>query len=479
MRILVVALGLFLILAAVPRAQEASPPHVVLILADDLGIGDLGSYNPASKIPTPRLDRVAAEGMRLLDMHSPSAVCTPTRYGVLTGRYCWRTRLKRGVLNGYSPALIEPGRATIASMLRARGYATACIGKWHLGLGSAKRTDYSAPLRPGPVTVGFDRFHGIPASLDMVPYVYVDDDRVVEAPTATVEKSGHRRQGGGGFWRGGATAPSFRHADVLPVAAERAEAWIEQHARGDQPLFLYMPLSAPHTPWLPSEELRGKSDAGYYGDFVAMVDSVVGRIDDALQRAGIAQDTLLVVTSDNGAHWPRADIAHYQHRANGPYRGQKADIWEGGHRVPFVARWPGRIAPGSTDDETACLTDLLATTAALVSCEVPEGAGEDSHDLSPVLLGEERDGPIRESTIHHSLHGMFAIRVGRWKLIEGRGSGGFTNPRRIAEEDLAEGEPRGQLYDLIADPAESDNRFNDEPEVVARLMSILERSRGQ
>lgn len=479
MRCHVVALGLLLSHGADVCAQLPAPPHVVLILADDLGIGDLGCYNAESRVPTPRLDRIAAEGMALLDMHSPSGVCTPTRYGVLTGRYCWRSRLKRGVLQGYSPALIEADRVTLASLLRERGYATACIGKWHLGLGSGKRTDYAEPLRPGPVTVGFDHFFGIPASLDMVPYVFVEDDRVVEAPTAKVEKSGHRRQDGGGFWRGGATAPSFRHADVLPVLAERAEAWIDQHAGGDKPLFLYMPLSAPHTPWLPSEEFQGKSSAGYYGDFVAMVDSVVGRVDDALQRAGIRDDTLLLVTSDNGAHWPRADIARYGHRANGPYRGQKADIWEGGHRVPFLARWPGRIAPGSSDAETGCLTDLLATIAAAVGGEVPDGAGEDSFDLLPVLLGEDRDGPIREATVHHSMSGMFAIRQGKWKLIVGRGSGGFTKPRQVRVEQLAEGDPRGQLYDLDEDPAESKNLWNEEPEVVSRLSALLAKCRAE
>ncbi len=467
--------ALVAVLACAPLTAQ-QPPHIVVILADDLGIGDLGSYNDASKAPTPRLDRIAAAGMRFTDMHSPSGVCTPTRYGLLTGRYCWRSRMKQGVLNGYSPALLEPGRLTMASMLRKAGYRTVGIGKWHLGLGTDQRTDYSKTLRPGPMDAGFDHYFGIPASLDMAPYVWFENARVVEAPTAKTVKSAHRRQNGGGFWRGGPIAPGFKHADVLPTIGDRAAEQIEKHA-ADQPLFMYVALSAPHTPWLPSDAFRGKSQAGYYGDFVAMVDAVVGQIDDALERQNMRDNTLLIVTSDNGAHWPVGDIEKYGHRANGPFRGQKADIHEGGHRVPFLARWPGRVDAGSTCAATTCLTDVFATAAAIAGASFPNGAGEDSFDLSPALRGEDLPAGWRAPVVHHSAGGMFAIRRGRWKLVLGRGSGGFTAPRWIRGGKLAEGEPRGQLYDLERDPAEQDNLWSNEPALAAELCAVLEEYR--
>lgn len=443
-----------------------------------MGWGDLGCYNGESKIPTPNMDRLASEGVRFTDAHSPSAVCTPTRYGVLTGRYSWRTRLKSGVLWGYSPALIQTERLTVASLLKQHGYATACVGKWHLGLGSAGKTDYAQPLTPGPNDYGFDYFFGIPASLDMDPYVYVENDRVVEAPTETVDKSGMRRRGGGGFWRAGPIAPGFKHIDVLPKITEEAVGFIDRHANDspDQPFFLYFPLSAPHTPWLPTEEFAGKSKAGPYGDFTAQVDWTVGQVMDALKRHKLADNTLLVVTSDNGAHWLPGDIEQYEHRANGPWRGQKADIHEGGHRVPFVARWPGKITAGSTCDETICHVDLLATCATIVGAELPRGAGEDSVSILPALLDEEYRLPLREATVHHSASGMFAIRQGDWKLIEGRGSGGFTPPRIIKPK---QGEPRGQLYNLAKDPAERENLWQQRTEVVERLSALLERYRRE
>lgn len=450
-------------------ARTQPPPNIVLVLADDLGIGDLGCYNAESKIPTPRLDRFASEGVRFTDMHSPSAVCTPTRYGLLTGRYCWRTRVKSGVLDGYSPLLIETGRATLASLLHDRGYATACFGKWHLGLGDGERTDYTRPLTPGPNSVGFDEFFGIGASLDMPPYVYVRDTGVLAAPTLNVAGSAHRRQNGGGYWRGGAIAPGFAHGEVLDAIVDRAISFIER--QGDaRRFFAYVPLTAPHTPWVPTPAWRGRTQVGYYGDFVAMVDATVGRILDALDRAGIADDTLVIVTSDNGSHWPLADIEKYGHRANLCYRGQKADIHEGGHRVPFLARWPGRIEAGSESGELGCLTDLFATFTAIVGARLPHDAGEDSYDLSPVLLGAEHTAPIRPAIVHHSLAGMFAIRAGRWKLVFGLGSGGFTAPREIQPKA---GEPPGQLYDLDDDPGETRNLWAQNPAIVARLTELL------
>lgn len=449
-------------------------PNIIFILADDLGSGDLGVYNPESKVKTPNMDRLAKEGMRFTDAHSPSSVCTPTRYATLTGRYAWRSRLKSGVLWGYSPMLIEEGRETIASMLKKKGYHTAGVGKWHLGLGSAEKTDYSKPLTPGPVTVGFDYYFGIPASLDMDPYVYIENDRPVQMPTEKVALSKHRRQGGGGFWRAGPVAPDFKHIEVLPRTTEKARQWLKTRAmtRDARPFFLYLPMSAPHTPWLPTDEFRGKSGAGYYGDFVSMVDHNVGEILKVLDEHQLVDNTMVVMTSDNGSHWPVGDVKKYGHAANLHYRGQKADIHEGGHRVPLLVRWPAKVKGGAVVDQTVCLTDFYATIADLVGHEMKDGEGEDSFTLMPVLVNPAYDTEVRPATVHHSLSGMFAIRQGDWKLIVGRGSGGFTAPRKVSAK---EGEPEGQLYHLGDDPSEEKNVYSDHPEVVKSLTELLMR----
>lgn len=448
-------------------AQSAAPPNIVYILADDLGRGDLGCYNPESRIPTPQMDRIAREGMRFTDMHSPSSVCTPTRYGILTGRYCWRTRLKQGVLQGDSRYLIEPDRMTVASMLKQRGYATAAIGKWHLGLTNQEPVDYSARLRPGPLDAGFDSFFGIPASLDMPPYVFVENDRVEEQPTS---KIGDIREQRGIFWRGGGLAPSFRHVDVLPRLTERAVKFVDAQRGGSKPFFLYLPLTGPHTPWLPTKQFVGTAKAGPYGDFVVQVDDAIGQVAAALARNGLARNTLLIVTSDNGAHWLPDEIERHNHRANGRLRGQKADIYDGGHRIPFLARWPGRVAANQVSDQLGGLTDLIATAADITGSRLPANAGEDSFSLVPALTGAK--GGRREAIVHHSAQGLFSIRERNWKLALGRGSWGFTQPAKI---DPKPGEPAGELYDLASDPEERENLYARRPEIVARLTALLEK----
>ncbi len=459
-------------LAACDGDPAPPPPNIVVILADDMGYGDPGSWNADSKIPTPHIDRLAAEGVRFTDAHSPSSVCTPTRYGLLTGRYAWRTRLKHGVLQGYGPNLIDTTRLTLPGMLRQAGYATAGIGKWHLGLGSAERTDYARPLRPGPVSLGFDAYFGIPSSLDFEPYVWFENDRVEQLPTDSIEAS--RPCCKEDFFRGGAIAPDFRHIDVLPRTIEKSVEYVMQ--AGEQPFFLYVPLSAPHTPWLPTEPFQGSSGAGTYGDFTAQVDAGVGDILDALDEAGVAENTLVVFTSDNGAYWDPEDIETFDHRANADWRGMKADIYEGGHRVPFVVRWPGKAEAGSTNDELISLVDLMATFASVTGQALPDDAGEDSYDLTPAFRGEFLEGPLREAVVHHSVNGVFAIRQGLWKLIEGLGSGGFTHPVSV---EPGPGEPPGQLYHLGDDPGETTNLYAMHPEVVERLSALLDRYREQ
>jgi arylsulfatase A len=459
-------------LAAAPallRGAEPSLPNIVYILADDLGWGDLGCYNKETAVPTPNANRFAAQGMRFTDMHSPSAVCTPTRYGIMTGRYCWRSRLKSGVLNGYSPNLIEEGRMTVASMLKSRGYYTAGVGKWHLGLGAQEKTDYSQPLRPNPVSHGFDYYFGIPASLDMDPYLYIENNRAVEQPTAHTEGQNSPR---GVFWRGGGIAPGFKMEEVLPTLTDRATKIIrERAAKPSQPFFLYVALTAPHTPWVPKPEFQGKSKAGIYGDFVAQVDDTLGRVLHALEEAKLVDNTLVIFTSDNGADWKPEDKAKFAHRANANWKGEKADIWDAGHRIPFLARWPGKIPAGSVSDELGCLTDFLATAAEITGVNLPKDAGEDSFNLLPALQGK-KGKPIREAIVHHSSLGMFSIRQGEWKLELGLGSGGFSKPQQI---DPVPGGPQGQLYHISKDPTEADNMWLKHPDVVATLTALLEK----
>jgi arylsulfatase A len=458
-------------------ATGANPkkPNIIYVLADDLGWGDLRCYNPESAIATPHADRLAREGVRFTDMHSPSSVCTPTRYGILTGRYCWRTQLKSGVLWGYSPNLIEPGRMTVASLLRQQGYATAGIGKWHLGLGDQAKTDYSKRLRPGPLDHGFDRYFGIPASLDMEPYLYFENDRVVEPPTAHTPGQDKPR---GVFWRPGPIAPNFDIEQVLPTLGRKACEYVRERARPEhrtQPYFLYLPLTAPHTPWVPLARYRGRTRAGDYGDFVAQVDDTLGDLLKTLDETGTAQDTLFIFTSDNGAHWTPEDRSKFAHRANAHWRGQKADIWDAGHRIPFLVRWPGRARPGTVSHQTGCLTDLLATAAAMAGAPVPASAGEDSYNLLPAILGTAKT-PIREAVVHHSVDGMFSIRQGDWKLCLGLGSGGFSEPKKL---EVAPGQPAGQLYHLKKDPSETQDLYAKHPEVVERLTALLARYRQE
>ena len=461
-----------LALTVLAQAQTARQrPNIVIMLADDMGWGDPGCYNPQSKTPTPNIDQLARQGMRFTDAHSTSSVCTPTRYALLTGRYAWRTHLKKGVLQGYDPMLIESGRLTIASLLKAQGYKTGAVGKWHLGFGNTKPVDYAKPLTPGPNTIGFDYFFGIPSSLDFTPYVYVENEAVTEAPSATVADSKSQREGGTGFWRGGPIAPSLKHADVLGTLTDKAVGFIQRQTKV-QPFFLYFPLTAPHTPWLPLGEWKGKSGAGDYGDFVMQTDAMVGRVLQALQDAGFSENTLVIFTSDNGAHWLPEDIKRYNHAANGPWRGQKSDIWEAGHRIPFIARWPGKIKAGSVNDELIGLIDLPATAAAIVNQKLPQGAAEDSYNLMPTLLQGQQKRPLREALIHHSGDGLFAIRQGDWKLAFGLGSRGFSEPKEIKPQP---GGAQGQLYNLKDDPTEQNNLWLQKPDVVARMSALLKK----
>jgi len=470
------------------------PPNIVYFLADDLGYGDVQCLNPAGKIATPHLDRLARAGMIFTDAHSSSAVCTPTRYGLLTGRYNWRSRLKSGVMGGMSPPLIEPGRMTVAAFLRQQGYYTACIGKWHLGFdwpskpdtapftdGIEKgadgwRVDFTKPVARGPNAFGFDYFFGLAASLDMVPYSFIENDRVTAIPT--VDKAFPMMFGRtNGATRKGPAAADFDAIEVLPTLTRRAVAYINERAtdaRSGRPFFLYLPLNAPHTPIAPSKEWQGRSGLNPYADFVMETDARVGEVIEALDRNGVAGNTLVIFTSDNGcspeARYP--ELLAKGHNPSAPFRGAKADIFEGGHRVPFLVRWPGRVKPGTTSDQLICLNDLFATCADLLGAKLPDNAAEDSASLLPVLEGRAI-GPIRDALVHHSINGSFAIRQGGWKLGLCADSGGWSVPRPGSPQ--MKSLPAPQLYDLSSDMGETNNVAAAHPEIVARLTALLEK----
>ena len=444
-------------------APQSEHPNIIVILADDMGYGDPGAYNSESKIPTVHMDRLANEGMRFTNAHSPSAVCTPTRYALLTGRYAWRLPgLASGVTNGYSPLIVDSTETTVADVLRAAGYHTAAIGKWHLGLGTEQPVNYANPLTPGPRALGFDYFYGIPASLDMAPYVWVENESVTAQPTLHAENPIGCCTGA--FWRSGAIAPDFDHTAVQPDITTRSVEYIRSHARSGEPFFLYVPLAAPHTPWLPTEEYWASSEAGEYGDFTVQVDATLGAIMDVLDATNQAGNTILIMTSDNGAYWPESFIDRFDHRANHRWRGMKADIHEGGHRIPFIVRWPDRVSAGAITDQLTVHTDLFATFAELVDAT---DRTSDSFSFLSVLTGRTPQD-LRQEAVHQSVHGMLALRRGPWKLIDGKGSGGFTQVDTLATD------PPRQLYNLSTDPVEQVNLYESHPDTAASLLAALD-----
>ncbi|MGJ8643801.1 MAG: sulfatase family protein [Luteolibacter sp.] len=457
----------FIGLAAVHAADK---PNIIYILADDLGYGDVQALNPDhGKIPTPGMDRLAEEGMVFTDAHSNSSVCTPTRYGVLTGRYNWRTQKQSGVLFGFDQPLIKPDRLTVPAFLKEQGYKTAMIGKWHLGLGlknpEGKPThgkaaqnagvDWDVRIEGGPFDLGFDYWYGTAASLDMPPYIWIENDRFIGKCTTT--KAFHRK---------GPAHADFEAVNVLPEIGNKSAQYIQKQ-KSDEPFFMYIALTSPHAPIIPTDEWKGKSELGLYGDFVMNTDAIVGQITDAVDAAGLAENTLIIVTSDNGCS-KVADISALKeqgHFPNAHYRGSKSDLWDGGHRVPFIVRWPAGVKAGSTSDELVCLTDLMATSAELAGAELPETAAEDSVSFVPALKGEAIESS-RKGVVHHSVGGLFAYRDGKWKILLTKGSGGWT------KEAMADNSP-AQLYDMEADPGETNNLYKTHPEVFERMFSQL------
>lgn len=465
-----------------------SRPNIIYILADDMGFGDMGCNNPASRIPTPNLDRLAAEGMRFTNAHAPSSVCTPSRYAVLTGRYCWRSRLQQGIVWQWDAALLEPDRLTVADVLKQQGYDTACIGKWHLGWdwplidGSrandhvefgvfgaqgrqtmGERIDYTQPMRGGPIDHGFDSYFGDDVP-NFPPYTWFEDDRVSNPPTEPKPQEM--------FGAPGDMVPDWKLEAVMPELTRRVVSYIE--AAHEEPFFLYFPLTAPHTPIVPLDRFRGTSGAGEYGDYVCQVDWCVGQVLEALERTGRGQDTLLVFTSDNGPENSAYErIQQCGHYSMGDLRGIKRDAWEGGHRVPFVARWPGVVEAGSTCDHLTTLGDLLATAAELAGVPVPDGAGPDSVSIVPLLRG---DGPVRACAVHHSMKGKFALRQGDWVFIDAPSGDDNDEPDWFrAQRGYEPHDCPGELYDLRDDLPQRSNRYAQRPDVVTAMKQLLDR----
>ena len=447
-------------------ALHAATPNVVVIMVDDMGYGDPGCYNPESKIPTPHIDGLAKDGMRFTDAHAPGPLCHLSRYGLMTGQYPFRANPEAW----RKQATIAKGQTTIASLLKTQGYQTAMVGKWHLGF---HENGYDKPLPGGPVDVGFDSYFGIRASTDIPPYFYIRGNRAVKPPTVPIEAIASEGWSPiqGAFSRAGLIAPDMQLKDVLPRFTDEAIAVIEKH-QADKPLMLYLAYPAPHTPWLPSKEYLGKSKASMYGDFMVMVDAMIGRVLGALDKTSLRKDTLVVFTSDNGPVWYEEDVQRFAHDSSGGLRGMKADAWEAGHRMPFIVRWPGQVAAGSVSHQTICFTDLLATLATIT--EYPRKAateGPDSYDFSGVLRGNQpTNKPVRPHLAMRSGSKFMTVRVGDWKLIDAQGSGGFSKPRR---RDPKPGEPSGQLYNLKTDPSESTNVYDKHPNIVQRLQATL------
>ena len=477
----------------------ADHPNILLILADDLGYGDVACYNPEAKVATPHLDQLAKEGMRFTDAHSPSTVCTPTRYSLLTGHMAFRLNF-RGVFTGAGgPCLITKDRLTLPQMLRQAGYQTAMFGKWHIGLtfrdkdGKAihrggldpvREIDDSRPFEGGPLDRGFDQFFGTACcpTTDWL-YAYLEGNRVPVPPVKQLEKTSLPNHPWSFDCRPGMVAPDFDLEQVDQVFLRKSLAYLDRYAaqKTGKPFFLFHSLQAVHLPSFPAPEFQGKTKAGPHGDFIFQCDHVIGSLVQKLKTLGLADNTLVIVTSDNG---PEVGTVvkmrqQFQHDGARPWRGMKRDNWEGGHRVPMIARWPGRVPSGSICRETLCLTDIMATCATLVGADLPHEAAEDSFDFSPALLGKTTQA-IRPYTLHQTNRLALAIRKGKWKYLDHQGSGGNSYRKAILKPFVipeTAPEAPGQLYDLEKDPGETTNLYQKHPEVVRELKALLDETR--
>ncbi|MEM6690546.1 MAG: arylsulfatase [Planctomycetota bacterium] len=468
----------FLLFANAVFAQEQRP-NIVLIYGDDMGIDSVSAFNERLGLSTPNLDRLATEGMSFMDAHSTSGVCTPSRYSLLTGRYHWRSRLKQGIVGKWERPLIEKGRLTLPSMLKSHGYKTEMIGKWHLGFDWPKKSggttnklneiDFSAPIKGGPNAIGFDHWFGDDVP-NWPPFAWREDDRLLGEITTTSRELGLTKFTG---VNDGPAVADWNLEAVLPEYAKRCSSYIRNQTKSEKPFFLYFPMPSPHTPIVPDENWKGKSGVSDYADFLLETDWAVGEILLALDETGLSEDTFVIFTTDNGTS-PKANFSELEAggiRLSEHWRGNKADAYEGGHRVPFIVRWPSKIRANTRTQQTITQADVMATLADLTKHEIPDDAAEDSVSLLPVLLDNDNGRPLHEAVVHHSSSGYFAVRQGNWKLLFCRGSGGWSAPKEnIAKK---QGLPDRQLYDLDVDPKETTNIAANHPDLVDRLTNLL------
>ena len=473
---LVIILIILLVGLSGKVGAAAEKPNIILVMADDLGIGDISPTNPNCQISTPRLQELADAGLTFFDAHTTSSVCTPTRYGLLTGRYNWRSRLQRGVLSGRSEHLIPAERPTLGHLLQDAKYHTAMIGKWHLGWDWTKdgnEINFSKPVKNGPDINGFHKYYGHCGSLDMPPYVWVDTGRVTAMPDR--EEGVSPKDDQYGWYRKGPIGSDFHIQEVLPHLFDKSMEYVNdrsEEARNGKPFFLYFPLPAPHTPIVPVPPFRDASGLNPYGDFVMQVDYLMGELLDCVKKNGLENNTLVIFTSDNGCS-PQANfdlLKEHGHNPSGIFRGHKADIFEGGHRVPLIVKWPGHIAPRTTTQALACHTDIYTSLAEIVNHSDHAIGGEDGYSLLPVFHGKRSSD--RTALVSHSIDGSFAIREGKWKLCLCYGSGGWSIPKEKVAK--AEGLPPLQLYDLSQDIAETTNLAEKNPEKVRHLLKLLD-----
>ncbi|QDU11479.1 sulfatase-like hydrolase/transferase [Gimesia aquarii] len=503
-------IGILLCLLFTSSVHAATKPNIVFILADDLGYGDVACFNSESKVPTPYLDQLAADGMRFTDAHSPSTVCTPTRYSIMTGQMAFRLNYP-GVFTGVGgPCLIAKDRLTLPGMLRDKGYETAIFGKWHIGMTfldkdgkmiharrpaqntdrtikinpgveAVRRIDYSRTVPDAPIHRGFDHFFGTVCcpTTDWL-YAFMDGDRIPVPPAKLLDKSSLPKHAWSFDCRQGLIAPDFDHEEVDMVFLKKSLEFLDKHSKEypEKPFFLFHSLQAVHLPSFPGKDFHGKTLAGPHGDFIFEFDYIVGQLLQKLESLGLTENTLVIVTSDNGPEVGTVINMREKHQHNGarPWRGMKRDNWEGGHRVPMIVRWPGKVEAGSISDQTVCLTDMVATCAAIVDTKLPNDAAEDSFNILPILLGETKED-IRDFTLHQTMSLKLAIRNGDWKYLDHKGSGGNNYGRgklkRFNLHDKAPDAP-GQLYNMKSDPGETTNLYFKHPEIVKKLKNQLE-----
>lgn len=493
-------ISLIIVLTIAGCAKEQSQlPNIVIIYADDMGYGDLNCQNPASKIPTPNLDQLASEGMRFTDAHSSSGICSPSRFALLTGNYHWRRQ--HGIVGPFGEPFFKDSDITLPQVLKDRGYTTACIGKWHLGWdwefknepsgeveqwGAIRKVylpediDWSLPVAGGPLDRGFDYYFG-DGTINFPPYAWVENDRIIEVPSEVMmlDNIGFETKEGAWEFRPGPRLAGWDPYLVLPALSEKSVEWISMQNQ-DQPFFLYFALPSPHAPIIPNDEFDGKSGAGAYGDFVFQSDWVVGQVLNALKEKGLEDNTIVIFSSDNGPEsyaWKRAE--NFDHFSMGDFRGLKRDVWEGGHHVPFLIKWPGEIEAGSVSDEVISQIDLMATLTEIAGAELPDHAAPDSYNILPVIKGDEYSSPLREATVHNTYDNIWGIRKGDWLYINSPTGGHRVPPDSFRELKGYIGfNTEGLLFNMKVDPEQQDNLYDEYPEKIQELDTLLQAYRS-